>query len=259
MADGTVVRLGRGVYALPAVDEARAAAARAHGAVSHLSAALVHGWKVKRLPDRPVVTVRRTRSRVHSAGVDLHWSQLTATEIADGVASPVRTVVDCARTLPFDQALAVADSALRSGRVRGAELLAAAEAAQRTGRSAALRVVRAADGRAANPFESVLRAIALDVPVLSVTAQGAVGVIGHADLTDEVLRIAIEAESFEFHAEARAFRYDVRRYTAMTRLGWLVVRFVWEDVMHRPDYVRAVLTDVARLRSREQAVRAAVT
>ena len=71
----------------------------------------------------------------------------------------------------------------------------------------------------------------------------------HADVADLELRIAIEAESFEFHALPEAFRDDVRRYTEMARLGWLVVRFVWEDVMHRPEYVHEVLVDIVRLRA----------
>lgn len=45
--EGSVVRLGRSTYALPAADEARAEAGRVGGVVSHLSAALAHGWKVK--------------------------------------------------------------------------------------------------------------------------------------------------------------------------------------------------------------------
>ena len=262
LAEGAATRVSRNRYVLPAADEARVAAARVHGAVSHLSAALVHGWKVKVPPGRPSVTIRRNRGRVDDRGIDLRWSTLTPAERAAGVTDPVRTVIDCARALPFDEALAVADSALRSRTVSRSELLEAASASPRTGRAAALRVAHAADGRAANPFESVLRAIALGVPGLHVVAQGAVGTIGHADLTDSRLRIALEAESFEFHALAEAFRHDVRRYTAMTRLGWLVLRFLWDDVMHRPAYVRAVLEDVVALRSCEQAVRgrsAAVT
>jgi hypothetical protein len=47
-------------------------------------------------------------------------------EIVAGVTGPLRTVVDCARVLPFDSALAVADSALRSGNVRRADLTRAA-------------------------------------------------------------------------------------------------------------------------------------
>jgi very-short-patch-repair endonuclease len=250
-----VVRLGRSRYALPAAGEARAAASRAGGVVSHLSAALAHGWKVKKPPAVPHVTVRRNRGRLVANCVTLHWAALTDAELVAGITDPVRTVVDCARVLPFDEALAVADSALRSGKVRRAELFDAARRSPRTGRAAALRVVAAASRKAANPFESVLRAIALGVPGLVVVPQGPVGAVGHADLTDAELRIAVEAESFEFHALAEAFRYDVRRYTAMTREGWLVARFVWEDVMRRPDYVEAVLVDLVALRAREQAVR----
>lgn len=258
-ADRSVVRLGRSSYALPAADEARAAAARARGVVSHVSAALVHGWKVKVPPDRPHVTVRRTQGRVPSAGAVVHWGALTAAELSSGVTDPVRTVLDCARALPFDAALAVADSALRSGRVRRAELVAGAAASPRTGRASALRVAQAASAMAANPFESVLRAIALDVPGLEPVPQGRVGTIGHADLADPALMIAVEAESFEFHAVPEAFRYDVRRYTAMTCQGWLVLRFVWEDVMHRPELVAAALADAVALRvgrTAMQAVRA---
>ena len=257
VAEGRVVRLARNRYAVGSVDEARAAAARLSGAASHLSAALAHGWKVKVVPAKPSITVPRTRSRVYRTGVDLHWASLSNAERRTGVTGPVRTVVDCARTLPFDEALSVADSALRSGKVTRSALLTAALASPRTGRAAAIEVARAADGAASNPFESVLRAIARKVPGLTVVPQGAVGTIGHADLVDPVLRVAIEAESFEFHAIPEAFRYDVRRYTAMTRIGWLVVRFIWEDAMHRPAYVRAVLEDVVSLRAHEQAVRGA--
>jgi len=95
-------------------------------------------------------------------------------------------------------------------------------------------VVHAADGRAANPFESVLRAIVLDVP-------------GLADLVDASLGLVIEAESGEFLGDRGTFDRDVRRYTSMVPAGWRVVRFVWADVMHDPDHVRAVLTDVVAL------------
>lgn len=58
-----------------------------------------------------------------------------------GVTSPPRTVADCARWLPFDEALAVADSAMRAGLTRR-DLLAAVEALPRTGRERARWVVR---------------------------------------------------------------------------------------------------------------------
>jgi very-short-patch-repair endonuclease len=166
------------------------------------------------------------------------------------VTTRVQTVIDCARTLPFDEALSVADSALREGVVRRAQLLAAAASSPRSGRPQALRVAHAADHRADNPFESCLRAIALDVPRLDVQPQLVVAGIGRADLGDRRLRLLIEADSHEFHAEAAAFRLDIRRYTEMVRAGWVVVRFCWEDVMQHPERVHAVLVDVVALAER---------
>ncbi|HEY6932946.1 MAG TPA: hypothetical protein VI452_06060 [Marmoricola sp.] len=248
---GRIQHLRRDVYVVPGLDEARAAAARVNGTVSHLSAALAHGWKVKHPPKQPMVTVGPHAHPTDTAGLAVSYAHLTADQVVGGVTSKERTVVDCARVLPFDEALAVADSALRSRKVSRRQLEAAAQVAPRTGRGRALVVVRAASPLAANPFESVLRAIAGDVPGLHVVPQGDVGTIGHADLTDARLRIAIEADSYEFHSLPEAFRYDVRRYTDMVRAGWLVVRFVWEDVMHKPAYVRDVLADVVSRRSRE--------
>lgn len=250
LANGAVVKAAHNLYALPAADEAAVAARRAHGVVSHLSAALAWGWKVKDVPRHPMVTVARNRHPASDATIDVRFGHLRAPDVVDGRTSRVCTVVDCARSLPFDEALAVADSALRSRTVQRADLLAAAEASPRTGRARAVRVITLASPDAANPFESVLRAIAIGVPGLAVVAQGSVGK-WHADLADGRLRIAMEAESFEFHALPEAFRHDIRRYTDMTRRGWLVVRFLYEDVMRRPAYVHQVLADVVALRQRE--------
>ncbi len=115
---GSIVRLTHGRYALPTIDDARGRAHALAGVLSLTSAALHHGWAVKSVPDRPHVTVPRRRkvSAARRAGVQLHYRDLTEDEIVDGIAtSKVATLLDCLRLLPFDQALAVADSALRAG------------------------------------------------------------------------------------------------------------------------------------------------
>ncbi len=58
------------------------------------------------------------------------------------------------------------------------------------------------DRGAANPFESVLRALCLQVKGLSVVTQHVVkgrGFFAQVDLADKALRIVIEAEGFENH------------------------------------------------------------
>ena len=245
--DGAIVRAGPRRYALPVAQEAHLAAARMNGVVSHLSAALFWGWKVKLPPESPVVTVPRGRKRdpKDREGIDVRWANLPDDGIHRGmVTTRVQTVIDCARSLPFDAGLSVADSALRQGKVTASQLVNAALASPRVGRPQALRVVRAADARAANPFESCLRAVALDVPGLVVEPQFQVDDIGRADLVSPALRLVIEADSHEFHSDEQAFRHDIRRYTEMVRHRWTVVRFCWEDVMFRRDYVAEVLLDL---------------
>jgi len=204
VSSGQVIRLRGGLYGLAEADPARAAAAGSGGVLSHLSAATYWGWKVKHPPQRPWVTVPQ-RGRAPHGDLEVRWADLPEAEVTHHVTRPARTVVDCARALPFDEALAVADSALRDRAVEKHELLVAAERSPRTGRSRALAVVDAADGRSANPFESVLRAIAMTVPGLSVTPQGQVDGVGWVDLLDERLGIVVEAESFEFHGTLSVF------------------------------------------------------
>jgi very-short-patch-repair endonuclease len=107
-------------------------------------------------------------------------------------------------------------------------------------------VAGAADARSTNVFESLLRGLALEVPGLQVVPQVCIGgdgsLIGTADLVDTALGLVIEAESWAYHGGRDAFDRDVRRSTAMVRAGWVVLRFLWDDARHDPDYVRATLT-----------------
>lgn len=236
-----VVRLALGRYGFPGMRGAREQAMRLSGTIVGLSAAVEHGWEVARPPDRPWVSVPRNRNvgPLQRKGVRLFWS-----DARGSVSSPEETVLLCARELPFGEALAVADSALRHG-VDPDGLLAAAAAARGPGSRRGRRVAAAATALAANPFESVLRSIVLEVPGLCVEPQGPVVVHGrtiHPDLVDRRLRVAIEADSWLHHAATPdLFARDLWRYTALVVHGWTVVRFGWWQVMHDPDYVRTTL------------------
>lgn len=256
IAAGDVVALARGRYALPAADEARAAAHRVSGVVSHRSAALLHGWAVATPPAAPEVTVPRSRNvtGAHRDGIVLRLADLHHSEVVDGCTSPERTLVDCLRTLPFCEALAVADSALREG--FGVERLRTlARDVRGPGARQVRRVADCAEAAAANPFESVLRAICLSVEGLLVRPQVPVRDphwLGRPDLVDERLRIVLEADSFEWHGDRAALHRDARRYNAFVAAGWLVLRFSWEEVMLHPDRVAAVLRAVVAERAQQQ-------
>jgi very-short-patch-repair endonuclease len=253
VAGGAVQRDARGRYALPAADDALRAANAVTGVVSHLSAALHWGWEVKTVPDRPHVTVRRNRniSAAVRKKVIPHWADLGTDDVVGMVTSRERTLADCLRTLPVDHGLAVADSALRHDDVTPAGLVRIAEGLSGAGAERARYIARKADGDAANPFESVLRAISLKVPGLSLRPQVSItapGFFARPDLVDRDLGVVAEADSNTWHNANRSqLRRDCRRYTGLTVRGWLSVRFAWEDVMFEPAYVLAELQLLAAL------------
>lgn len=249
LAAGLVERSGRTIV-LPEVQKHYRAALDFTAVLSHLSAAQHWGWPVKSPPDQAWITVRRNRKVAKDVAGRLHavYADLPEDEVVDHVTTPLRTVLDCAKRLPFDEALAVADSALRSRMVDKLELMAAASRVQGRGRLTCLRVAQQATPLAANPFESVLRSIVLVFPELDVEPQGRIearDLILHPDLVDRANRMVFEADSHEFHTSKPAHDLDCERFTALGVCGWLVIRFSWEQVMLRPDYVRRVLAELA--------------
>lgn len=169
---GDIVVLARGRYALPEVDASRAAAHRLSAAVSWRSAAQLHGWELLQTPDRPDVTVPMNRKLTakQRAGVAIHRGILHDSEIDEGVTTRSRTLADCLRNLPFSEALAVADSALRHG-FSPRLLTGLATGARGPGSAQMRRVAVLASKDKANPFESGLHAIAAEVPGLDVRPQ----------------------------------------------------------------------------------------
>lgn len=254
IARGQLVRLRRGVYGLPGLDRDRVAAAALDGVRDRLSAAVAWGWGVKLPPERAQVLVPRGRnvSVQRRRGTDLRWGSPTDEERCRGVTSRVQTVLDCARFHAFDDALAVADSALRDGVTR-TELLLACARLPRTGRSTAYRVVELADARAANAFESVLRAIVLGIPGADFEPQVWIGSLGRPDLVDRRHRVIIEGDSFAFHSDASSLNRDMERYNAFVGSGHRVLRFGWRHAMFEQDYVRATVAGV--LSAQERSVR----
>ena len=243
---GEVVRVAKGRYVLPDLALARSQAVRFHATASHTSAALHWGWSVKHEPAATHLTFPRGRKLRAGAreGIRRHWRTLDPDQVVDGwVTSPIRTVIDCCLDLPFDEALAVADSSWRDG-LNPLDVAAAAKRLPPRSFRKVLSVLRHVNRGAANPFESVLRAICIQVEGLTVVTQHTIkdaGFYARVDLADQALRLVIEAESFEHHGDRAALRRDCRRYTDLGARGWTVLRFTWEEVMFEPDRVIAAL------------------
>ncbi|QWC85573.1 DUF559 domain-containing protein [Nocardioidaceae bacterium] len=246
-----LTRVARGRYATADIDEAGLTAGALQGVLSHTSAAPRRGWEVFRAPEKPHVTVRRSRklTPAQRASATVHHVDLADDDVVDGVTSVRRTLADCLR-LPLEEAVAVADSAVRAGDVDEFTVQRIAADLRGPGAATARRAASLVDARSANPFESVLKVLASQVAGLDVTPQVPIelpGLFVRPDLVDVRRRIVLEADSHAWHSTRSQLRRDCVRYTLLAADGWLVLRFSWEDVMFRADYVREVLARAVAL------------
>jgi hypothetical protein len=246
---GLLVRAGRGRYVSPGTDAAIAVAYGLNATLALTSAALFHGWEVRTVPEKPHVIVPRKRNvpKHRRAEVVLHRRDLGPGQRHGIATSREVTLLQCLRSLPADDALTIADSALRHG--QRALLAKVAAEVRGCGSGQVRRIAAQARSGADNPFESALRAIANSVPGLEVEPQVVIRtphLYARPDLVDVHLMMALEADSFEWHGSRRALTKDAHRYNLMVADGWLVFRFTWEQVMFRPDEVRRILERAVR-------------
>ncbi len=217
--------------------------------VSHLSAAVLHGWPLWAVDlDRVHVTQPRRSGGRRSPHLHVHTAPMEDDDVVVlggiRVTAPARTAVDLARTLPFEQAVVVVDAALARGSVTAAELVAAlARAAHRPGNSAARRAVAFADGRSESVGESRSRiAIAragLPVPTPQWEVRSGAGVLlGRSDFGWPELRTVGEFDGrIKYGRLLRpgqepgdAVFEEKRREDAIRDEDLRVVRWVWDDL-----------------------------
>lgn len=68
--------------------------------------------------------------------------------------------------------------------------------------------------------------------------------VGRIDFAYPADRVAIEVDGYESHASLDAFRHDRARQNELVALGWTVLRFTWDDVVHHPARVVRVVRGV---------------
>ena len=172
VARGSLVRVRRGHYIISGETVPEAAHLRLLAAtlphlapenvISHTSAALLHGFPVRRPDLEQVTTIRRTPGHgCQSRKLRARHTAITDSEITLAGHIPVttqaRTVCDLARTAPFEWAVAAADAALHQGLdPADLEIPLDLHPALR-GTTRARRVLAFADGRSESPAESISR------------------------------------------------------------------------------------------------------
>lgn len=264
---GALQRIRRGAYGLPqeagkVEDRHRRMIAATvsqlenDAVFSYGSAAVLHGLPVW---EYSVESVHLTRPRIGGGRkrslVEVHTSPLTDDQLVMigslAATSLARTVVDLARTLPFEQAVAAGDRAMALG-LNLAELEPVLEgAAGWPGIRQARRVAGFLDRRSESAAESVSRVRFADDLLPAPTPQYEVFddlgyFVARADFGWEEQRVLGEFDGevkYEELLRPNETVKDVllrekRREQALRDLGWEVVRWVWAEL-----YQRGVIRD----------------
>lgn len=261
---GDLVRMRQGVYATRrAVEWAsddpvcnhvlHAMAVRAwvgrDAVASYHSAATLHRLDLlKPLPNGTVsvtLPVSRRWNRPASGGVVFHSADLPREHLTTLYNLPVttagRTVADLARTLPFTDAVVVADSALHAEKATKPELRKILDScASWPGVRQARRVVEFADERGGSVLESAARVVfddyGLEPPELQVT----IHLPRHAFLVDfcwEKHRVIAEADGLAKYAGNKELVAQFERDRLLRDAGYKVVHFTWRELFKAPDLV----------------------
>lgn len=257
--DGVLVRVARGVYALPGASEPDlvilAGACRKLGAVvSHQSAAVMHTLD-RYQHVKPSVSVPRRRSNVYP-GVTVHQlTDLTDAHIVvrDGlpITTPERTVIDLAAVLGKARLERVIDNGLTARRLDLDLLVALFTQLGRRGKpgTAQLRTILSQRGTGYRAPESelerrlieLIRDAQLPAPTLQFQPPWLAPTNGRVDLAYPGHQLVIEGDSRRWHTLLNSFELDRKRDNAAQLAGWRTLRFIWDEIMQEPEkVVRAI-------------------
>ncbi|QGN35029.1 type IV toxin-antitoxin system AbiEi family antitoxin domain-containing protein [Microlunatus sp. Gsoil 973] len=257
--NGELERLRRGAYIEPAalseterhllLVKAAMAMSESDSVVSFGSAAVLHQLPVEK--DR-ITRVHLTRKRNSSGrvrrGIHVHVAPLSEADLSqvDGLAVTGldRTVVDLARTTTLGMAVAAGDAALRRGMDREAARDQLELARRRRGIRTARRAVELIDGRSESVAESLSRVIMsnndLPLPELQVEITGGGGFAARVDFLWEDAKVVGEFDGYVKYGRLLApgeqpgdavFKEKIRE-DRLRELGYIVVRWVWDDLLH---------------------------
>lgn len=207
-------------------------------AVSHRTAAGIHGLPGGGTKRAIEVTTASGRPR-RAQGLVVHAHRLRTEDLTTHggwllVTSPARTVADCLRTLPYEDAVVMVDSGLQQGLVTIDSVVAALGDPPRPGARAAQRALAAANSGAESPGETRTRLL-LDEAFpgrfeSQVEIAGASGKVYRADFADPVLRVAGEYDGRDKYRTREDLVREKIREDDLRLVGWVFFRVTGADV-----------------------------
>ncbi|WP_052206877.1 hypothetical protein [Sinomonas humi] len=236
--------------------EAHAAGTGGRAVYSHTSAARLHGFATWGVGSTVHIIGSTNSGTSHAPDTATHRVPLEDAEIVMvrtrggrlvRATEPVRTVLDCARTLLPERAAVIGDSALRGGVMLG-DLESALEASPIVrGGARAARLLRLLDARAESAGETrtrlLLSRLGVEPPETQVCIETPHGSY-RADFGWRRFKLILEFDGrgkyFDYRPTPEVLLLERRREAALIELGWRFVRLVWSDLEH-PELVGARL------------------
>jgi predicted transcriptional regulator of viral defense system len=255
---GVIARIAKGVYVVGHAAPGPspwAVTMTMNAALSFESSVAWWGVEAARAPDRTHATTPRNRGRRRDAvrGVRLHRATLGPDDVTTlrgvRVTTPLRTALDIARHSSLEDAVAIVDAFMRAGLLSAEEFSSAVARAAGPGRVRMLRVAMLVDAASGSILESLTRVLLWRNGMCPSASQwtvshAATAWVGRLDFAWPELRVALECDGYEWHADRPQFQNDRRRWSTLTRMGWLTGVVTWFDVTGDPAYVVGLVADL---------------
>ena len=265
IAGGTLQRIRRGAYIYTRNAQAltpeerltvRCIAAQMmglQGIFSHTSAAVLWGLDVLSVPQM-ISVYSCSHSTSDKGRITRHYSatgpeevtRLPGTSIM--VTTVARTLQDCARSMPFREAVVLADSIMRRGLMEPHEVIETLLNLTGYGGSAGPFLAQAVDASSESAGESLTRCLLMEHRLPSPVSQYPISCEGRnyrVDFAWPEARVILEFDGEQKYVDHPGRdRYEATRDRALTRAGWTVVHLTWADIFQKE---REVITHLRKL------------
>lgn len=233
---GQVVRLGRGLLAVPDADAELVGAGLARSLLTCASAAPHYGLWQLQATARPHYWQSNGRRTNHCVS---HRLPLTQAPRHRTLAALPDVLLHALLCLPELESLVMVECAYNRGDIEPSLLLRHLTGS-RSGK--ARHVVSKVERGADSLLETLARVLFRDAGIATETQVWIEG-IGRVDFLLEGFLI-VEIDGLAFHLDARQFKKDRRRDNMAVRHGLPVLRFFYDDVVYAPESVLAQVREV---------------
>ena len=153
------------------------------------------------------------------------------------VTTVARTLQDCARSMPFREAVVLADSIMRRGLLEPHEVTEILLNLTGYGGSAGPFLAQAVDASSESAGESLTRCLLMEHRLPLPVTQYPISCEGRnyrVDFAWPEVRVILEFDGEQKYVDhSGRDRYEAARDRALTRAGWTVVHLTWADIFNK--------------------------